>query len=116
LKLVELNKIDYNWIEFENKDSKQPPSHFGDKNDEARILQKAFLSIFITKTSFWIFIAEKWFYQNRLDYWIKLSNFRADNFGIRLIAYSTFFLFSFLKVLKALYLENYKGKIFHGVN
>jgi hypothetical protein len=33
MKLLELNKIDYDWIEFENKDSKWPPNHFGNKID-----------------------------------------------------------------------------------
>ncbi len=81
MKSVELNKIDYNWIEFENKDSKLPFNHFGNKNDEGKILPKALLLVFITKTGYWIFIAKKYFYWNGFYYGIKLSNFKIEFLG-----------------------------------
>jgi hypothetical protein len=59
------------------------------------------------------FSYRKTFYQNQFNYWIKLNYFRINFSGIGLIACSTIFLFSFLKVLKALYLWRlYEGNNF----
>jgi hypothetical protein len=55
---------------------------------------------------------QKTFYRNWFYYWTKLNNFKTNFCGIGLIAYSTIFLFFFLKVLKALYLWNWIGDFF----
>jgi len=65
---------------------------------------KLFIGFFITKTGYWIFLTEKTLVAKLVYYWIRLHNFRTDFFGIGLIISFIVFLFSFLKVLKALYL------------